>query len=339
MESIIRDALSGVGAETISNEDIRICVVGAGGAGCNTINRLAKVGIRGADLIALNTDAKHLNIVSPAAKRLLIGKAITKGLGAGGFPDIGRKSAEASKEEIARLLKDARLVFISFGLGGGTGTGSAPVVAEIAKNEGAIVVAVATYPFRLERARLKKADDGIREITKAADTLVLIDNNKLAEYAPNLPMEQAFMLADEITARAVRGIVETIKTPSLINLDFADVSAIMRGGGISMIAVGEGKGTERVKKTAQSTLNNVLLDVDYRGAKGVLLHLTGGPDMTLGEANELGELITEEVDPNANVIWGARLDNSFSGRIEAIAIFTNVSIAHTGEECERAEYM
>jgi len=181
-----------------------------------------------------------------------------------------------------------------------------------------------TYPFELERARLKKADDGIESLRKAVDTIIVIDNNRLVELVPNVPIEQAFNIADEITARAVRGITETITTPSLINIDFADVRAIMSGGGVSMIAVGEAKGTERVKDVVKNTLHHRLLDVDYTGATGVLLHLTGGSDMTLGEANQIGELLTEMVEPTANVIWGARLDSSYEGKIEAIAIFTGI---------------
>ncbi|NYZ75828.1 cell division protein FtsZ [Candidatus Micrarchaeota archaeon] len=325
MESIIQEALKEASNEVGSDLAVpRIVVMGVGGAGCNTVNRLAKVGIRGAELIAVNTDKKHLSIISESAKRVLIGQSITRGLGAGGYPEVALKAVEASRQELETILADTHLLFIAAGMGGGTGTGAAPAIADLAKQEGAIVVAIVTYPFELERARLKKAEVGIEALRRAADTIIVIDNNRLVEFFPNLPIDRAFNVADEITARAVRGITETITTPSLINIDFADVRAIMGGGGVSMIAVGEAKGTDRVQELVKNTLHHRLLDVDYRGATGVLLHLTGGGDMTLGEANQIGELLTEEVEPTANVIWGARLDASYEGRIEALAIFTGI---------------
>lgn len=325
MESIIQEALKETSNEVGSELSApRIVVMGVGGAGCNTINRLAKAGIRGAELIAVNTDRKHLSIISESAKRVLIGQNITRGLGAGGYPEVALKAVEASRQELEAILADTHLLFIAAGMGGGTGTGAAPAIADLAKQQGAIVVAMVTYPFELERARLKKAEAGIEALRRAADTIIVIDNNRLVEFFPNLPIDRAFNVADEITARAVRGITETITTPSLINIDFADVRAIMGGGGVSMIAVGEAKGTNRVQELVKNTLHHRLLDVDYRGATGVLLHLTGGGDMTLGEANQIGELLTEEVEPTANVIWGARLDASYEGRIEAIAIFTGI---------------
>ncbi len=325
MESIIQEALKESSSEVGGDLAIpRIVVMGVGGAGCNTINRLAKVGIKGAELIAVNTDKKHLSIISESAKRVLIGQSITRGLGAGGYPEVALKAVEASRQELETILADTHLLFIAAGMGGGTGTGAAPAIADLAKQQGAIVVAMVTYPFELERARLKKAEAGIEALRRAADTIIVIDNNRLVEFFPNLPIDRAFNVADEITARAVRGITETITTPSLINIDFADVRAIMGGGGVSMIAVGEAKGTDRVQELVRNTLHHRLLDVDYRGATGVLLHLTGGGDMTLGEANQIGELLTEEVEPTANVIWGARLDASYEGRIEAIAIFTGI---------------
>ena len=325
MESIIQEALKEASNEVGSDLAVpRIVVMGVGGAGCNTVNRLAKVGIRGAELIAVNTDKKHLSIISESAKRVLIGQSITRGLGAGGYPEVALKAVEASRQELETILADTHLLFIAAGMGGRTGTGAAPAIADLAKQEGAIVVAIVTYPFELERARLKKAEVGIEALRRAADTIIVIDNNRLVEFFPNLPIDRAFNVADEITARAVRGITETITTPSLINIDFADVRAIMGGGGVSMIAVGEAKGTDRVQELVKNTLHHRLLDVDYRGATGVLLHLTGGGDMTLGEANQIGELLTEEVEPTANVIWGARLDASYEGRIEALAIFTGI---------------
>ncbi len=192
------------------------------------------------------------------------------------------------------------------------------------KKAGAIVISIVTYPFALERARLERADKGLEELKANSDTIIVIDNNRLVQIVPNLPIDQAFAVADEIIARAVRGITETITTPSLVNLDFADVRAVMSNGGVSMIAVGEAKGPNRDKDVVSNTLNHALLDVDFTGASGVLLHVTGGPDMTLGECNSIGEALTDRVDPHATVIWGARIDPGFEGKIEAIAIFTGI---------------
>ncbi len=309
-------------------EQPKIVVVGTGGAGCNSINRLSKAGIKGAEMIAINTDRNHLSTISENVKKVLIGASITRGLGAGGYPEMGAKAADASRDALEKMLDKTDLMFITCGMGGGTGTGSAPVIAQIAKKVGSIVIAIVTYPFALERARLEKADAGLAALKAVADTIIVIDNNRLVQIVPNLPIDKAFAVADEIIARAVRGITETITTPSLVNLDFADVKAIMSNGGVSMIAVGESKGTDRVNDVVKNTLSNSLLDVDYTGATGVLLHITGGPDMTLGECNLIGEALTERVDRNATVIWGARLEHGFEGKIEAIAIFTGIKNAY-----------
>ena len=331
MEEIVKDALkttSRTEGKKIEGEDFfetpKIMVIGTGGGGCNSINRLAKAGIKGAELVAINTDRMHLTMISESVKKILIGASITRGLGAGGYPEVGAKAADVSREALERIMDHADLVFLTAGMGGGTGTGSAPILAELAHKQGAIVISIVTYPFSLERARLEKADQGIENLQSQTDTLIVIDNNRLVQIVPNLPIDQAFNVADEIIARAVRGITETITTPSLINLDFADVRAVMGNGGVSMIAVGEAKGTNRVNEVVENTLTNILLDIDFTGAGGVLLHITGGPDMTLGECNAIGEALTERVDPNATVIWGARVDPTFEGKIEAIAIFTGI---------------
>ncbi|MFH1107528.1 MAG: cell division protein FtsZ [Candidatus Micrarchaeota archaeon] len=326
MENIVADALRSTKARESEEyyDTPRIMVLGIGGAGCNSVNRLARAGIKGAELVAINTDKMHFSVISDSVKKVLIGSSITRGLGAGGYPEVGAKCADVSRDALEKMLAGADLIFITSGMGGGTGTGASPIIAEIAKKQGAIVISIVTYPFALERARLEKADAGIDALKAQADTIIVIDNNRLVQIVPNLPIDKAFNVADEIIARAVRGITETITTPSLINLDFADVRAIMSNGGVSMIAVGEAKGTSRTEDVVNNTLNNALLDVDYAGATGVLLHITGGPDMTLGECNKIGEALTEKVDPNASVIWGARLDPNFEGKIEAIAIFTGI---------------
>ncbi|MBN1941036.1 MAG: cell division protein FtsZ [Candidatus Diapherotrites archaeon] len=329
MKSILENTLNKNKIESepkmIDNSELNILVVGAGGGGCNTINRFASRGIKGAKLIAVNTDKQHLAIVNDSVTKILIGEGLTRGLGAGGYPEIGHKAAEVSKSKLEEALSGVDMLFLTAGMGGGTGTGSAPTIAKIAKEQGAIVISVVTYPFSLERARILKADEGIQKLSEIADTVIVIDNNRLVELVPNLPIRDAFKVADEVTARAVTGITETITQPSLINLDFADVKAIMGNRGLSMIAVGESKSVNKVDEVVKDTLHNTLLDVDISGASGALIHITGGPELTLGEANEIGERLTEQTDANATVIWGARIDPTYGSKIEAIAVFTGVS--------------
>ncbi len=326
-------------------ESLKIMVVGAGGAGCNAINRLAAMGVAGAQLVAVNTDRKHLTeVVTDDVTKLLIGKAVTRGLGAGGYPEMGAKAAEVSRSLLEETLADVDLLFLTAGMGGGTGSGAAPIVAEIAKDQGAIVIAMVTYPFALEKARLIKAEEAIEALRQATDTVVVIDNNRLVELVPNLPIDEAFRVADEVIARTVRGITETITQPSLIGVDFADVRSVMSNKGLSVIAVGESKGVDKVNEVVEDTLRNALLDVDIGGAKSVLIHITGGPDLTLGEANKIGELLTENIDPKAMVIWGARIDPTFENRLEVISIFTGVKspyikAGHDDVEDKRSSFM
>ncbi len=302
----------------------RIAVCGVGGGGSNTVQRLSRMGIKGASLIAINTDGKHLNTLDPNIRRILIGGSLTKGLGAGGFPEVANKAAQYSKNELESALQNYNLVFITAGMGGGTGTGASPVAAEVAKRGGAVVIGIVTFPFSLERVRIQVAKTGLEALRNNIDTLIVIDNQRLVDLYPNVAMEQAFKIADEVTARAVRGITETINTPSLINLDYADVRTVMGSGGLAMISVGEGKGAQKVDDVVRDTLKNKLLDVEYEGATNVLIHITGGEDLTLGEANEIGTKLTEMTAPNANVVWGARIDPAYNGKVEAIAIFTGV---------------
>jgi len=334
MESIIRSALgnresekaaSASESDTMDNESIKIAVIGVGGGGNNTLNRLLAAGVKGAELIAVNTDKQHLNVIDPRAKKILIGKSITRGLGAGGYPEVGAKAAEVERATLERELANTHLVFICAGMGGGTGTGAAPVIAEIAKNQGAITVAMVTYPFALERSRRMKADEGIAKLRKVVDSVIILDNNRLVELVPNLPINDAFAVADEILAKAISGLVWTITQPSLINIDFADVRAIMADGGVGFIAVGEGKGPDRVRGAAESVLKNRLLDVDFAGAKGALIHISGGRDLTLGDAIKAGEFISEKMDEEANVKWGARLLPNYDGKLEIVAIVTGVT--------------
>lgn len=302
----------------------KITVCGVGGGGSNTVQRMSRLGITGASLVALNTDAKHLNTMDSTIKRILVGGALTRGLGAGGFPEMGAKAADFSRNDIERAIEGSNLLFVTAGMGGGTGTGGAPVVARLAKEQGAIVVGIVTYPFALERVRLQVARKGIDELRKNCDTLIVIDNQRLVEVYRNLAIDQAFKVADEVASRAVKGITETINSPGLVNVDFADISTIMRNGGMAMISIGEGKGAGRVDEVVENTLRNKLLDVDYEGTTGIMIYILGGEDLTLGEVNQIASKLSEKSAPNANVIWGARIEKGYSGKVEVIAIFTGV---------------
>ncbi len=300
-----------------------IKIIGCGGAGNNTVSWLYNKGIEGAETILLNTDAQHLNARN-ADKKILVGKELTKGLGAGGFPEIGAQAVEESQHEVKKLLKDTDLLFVCAGLGGGTGTGSAPVVARMAKEMGAIVIGVVTMPFNVERARIDKAEWGLQLLREQCDSVIVIDNNRLVEIAGNLPLQQSFAVANELISTMIKGIVETIALPSLINLDFADVKAIMKMGGLCVMGIGESSSERRAEEAVNRALNNPLLDVDYNGAQGALIHITGGPDMTLEEANKAAEMITKTLNDDANVIWGARIEEDMKGKIRIMSIITGV---------------
>ena len=301
----------------------QIKIVGCGGAGNNTINRLYNIGVDGAETIAVNTDKQHLDVIK-ADKKILVGKSLTRGLGAGGFPEIGKRAAELARSTLQEVLKDADLVFITAGMGGGTGTGTAPIVAQVAKEQGAIVVGMVSTPFKVERARMVKAEEGIADLRAAADTVIVLDNNRLLEMVPNLPLEQAFSVMDQLISETVKGISETITRPSLINLDFADVKAIMNAGGIAVMLVGETKSQDKSDNVVRAALNHPLLAVDYRGATGALVHITGGPALTLREAENIAESLTYEMDSHANVIWGARIQKDYEGKVRVLAIMTGI---------------
>jgi len=304
----------------------KILVIGCGGAGNNAVSRLARYGLPGARTLAINTDNQQLSAARADAK-ILIGQRLTRGMGAGGDPDLGRRAAELAMPELEGILKDADLVFVLAGLGGGTGTGSAPVVARLARERGAIVVALVTTPFHLEKARVFAAEEGLELLRSHADTSIVMDNNRLLHCAPHLPLEDAFSFVDEIIADIVSGICETITQPSLINLDYADLCTIMRSGGASFMFVGEASMKSSPEKIVRAALKNPLLDVDYRGAGACLLHLTGGPDMTMKEAAAIAGALTQELDPKANVIWGARIRPDLAGKVRLLAIITGVKSA------------
>jgi cell division protein FtsZ len=304
----------------------RILIVGCGGAGNNTINRLYNIGVDGAETIALNTDKQHLDMIESDVK-VLVGLSITNGLGAGGDPEVGRRATELGLRTLETLLKDADLVFITAGMGGGTGTGAAPIVAQVAKAQGAIVVAMVSTPFNVERARLIKAEEGLEDLRKDADTVIVLDNNRLLDYVPNLPIDQAFSVMDQIISETVKGISETITQPSLINLDYADVRTIMNSGGVAAMLVGESQSKDKARDVVHEAFNHPLLEVDFRGAKGALIHITGGPDLTLKEAEDISKALTSQLDPNANVIWGARILKDYEGRVRVMSIVTGVQSA------------
>ena len=307
---------------TLGVPNPRILIVGCGGSGNNTLNRITHLGVEGAVTVAINTDKQHLDHTR-ALQKLLVGRHITRGLGAGGDPSTGRRCAEAGREMIRRIVTGADLVFIASGLGGGSGTGICPIVAEEAKAAGALVVGIVTTPFHVERRqRMSRALEGLESLRRTADAVLVLDNNRLLHYVPHLPLDEAFSIMDQLVAEIVKGIVETITLPSLINLDFADVRAIMANGGVTMMLYGESdRGPQEVVHEA---LNHPLLDVDISGATGVLIHVTGGRYMTLETAWQVVDLLTSKVSEDANVIWGARQDAGFGDTIKVMAIITGV---------------
>ena len=342
MQSVIQEALKHsenealyrqTACETEAIDDMvdfvgtpRITIVGCGGAGNNTSTRMYDIGIDGVDIIAINTDRQDLDECR-ADKKILVGKSITRGLGAGGDPEVGRRAAELARGTLTEMLTDADLVFVTAGMGGGTGTGVAPVVADIAKENGAIVVGMVSTPFHVERARTIKAEKGIQELSSAAHTVIALDNNRLLSYVPNLPMGHAFSVMDQLISETVKGISETITKPSLINLDYADIRTVMNCGGVAVMLFGESKTRDKSDDVVRGALNHPLLDVDYRGATGCLVHITGGPDLSLKEADEIASSLTYELSPHANVIWGARIEEEYEGTVRVMAVMTGVESA------------
>ena len=327
MDFIVQDALKTAEQQpelvkVVGQANIK--VMGVGGAGNNMVGWLHKKGVKGAQIMACNTDKQHLDI-TPADKKFMIGEDLTRGLGCGGFPERGAEAAKETMNEVKTSLTGADMVFVCAGMGGGTGTGAAPVVAKVAKDAESIVIGTVTMPFNIERARIDKAEFGLQQLRAVSDTVIVIDNNRLVQIAGNLPIEQAFAVANELIATMIKGIVETIAVPSLVNLDYADVKAIMTNGGVAAIGVGASDTNNRVEEAVNGALSNPLLDINYRGASGALIHVSGGPDMTLDEINKIGELVTETLDPDANVIWGARIAEDLKGKVTVMTIITGVT--------------
>jgi cell division protein FtsZ len=308
----------------LSKQRATIKVIGAGGGGNNTINRITEVGVKGAETIAVNTDAQDL-LYTTADRKILLGKDLTKGLGAGSIPKIGEEAARESEKEIKETVQNSDMVFITCGLGGGTGTGAAPVIAEIAKKMGALVVGIVTIPFSMEgKRRFENAIFGLEKLEQNVDTLIVIPNDKLLELAPDLPLHTAFKVADEILTSAVKGIAELVTKAGLVNLDFADIRAVMGNGGVALIGVGESDTENRAVEAVEKSINNPLLDVDITGANGALINVVGGPDMTLEEARRVVESVSEKLDEDARIIWGAQIYEDLTGIIRVMLIVTGV---------------
>jgi cell division protein FtsZ len=325
MDFLVKNALA---QEAPKQEEVdfgqaNIKVIGVGGAGNNMVSWLYKKGVRGAEVLACNSDKQHIDITE-ADKKFVIGKDVTRGLGCGGFPQKGAEAAQESLMQIKECLRNSDMVFVCAGMGGGTGTGAAPIVAGVAKETGAIVIGTVTMPFSIERARIDKAEFGLQQLRQVSDTVVVIDNNRLVQIAGNLPVQQAFAVANELIATMIKSIVETIAVPSLVNLDYADVKAIMTNGGVAAIGVGTSDTNNRVEEACRGALSNPLLDISYKGATGALIHVWGGPDLTLEEINRAGEIVTETMDEDANVIWGARVSEEMRGKLMIMTIVTGV---------------
>lgn len=301
-----------------------IKILGLGGAGCNTVDRLVDAGIMGAELYACNTDAQHLLTVRSPHK-LLLGRRTTKGLGAGAIPQVGEVAAKESGEEIKNFMAGSDMVFITCGLGGGTGTGSAHVVASIAKELGALTIAICTMPFRAEGVvRAQNAEYGLEKLRTFADTVITIPNDRLLDLVPRLPLVAAFKMADEVLLHAIKGITEVITRPGLVNLDFNDFKTIMKGGGVAMIGLGESDSEDRATDAIMKAINSPMLDVDIAGASGALVNVVGGNDMTVTEAERVAEIVHEKINPNAKIIWGAAVDPSLEHMIRVMLLVTGV---------------
>ena len=300
-----------------------IKVVGCGGGGGNALNRMVDCGVTGVDFIAVNTDVQALR-TSRAATMIQIGEKLTKGLGAGATPEIGKKAAEESREEIANALKGADLVFVTAGMGGGTGTGAAPVVAEIARDMGILTIAVVTKPFAFEgKTRMRKAEAGIDELKQRVDTLVVIPNERLLQVCPKgTSFKGAFNFADDVLRQGIQGISDLIAVPALINLDFADVKTIMQSRGMAHMGIGLGKGENRMVEAAKQAISSPMLETSIDGAKAVLINITGGSAIGILEVNEAASLIAQAADPEANIIFGAGIDETFDDEVRITVIAT-----------------
>ncbi len=323
--------------ELVPSSVAKIKVIGVGGGGCNAVNRMIASNVAGIEFWSINTDSQALTLAE-ANNRLQVGQKLTRGLGAGGNPAIGQKAAEESRDEIAASLEQADLVFITAGMGGGTGTGAAPVVAEVAKEVGALTVGVVTRPFTFEgKRRTNQADEGIAALQSRVDTLIIIPNDKLlAVISEQTPVQEAFRVADDILRQGVQGISDIITIPGLVNVDFADVRAVMADAGSALMGIGIGSGKSRAREAATAAISSPLLESSIDGAQGVVFNITGGSDLTLHEVNAAAEIIYEAVDPNANIIFGAVIDNNLQGEIRITVIATGFATAAQAPPVQQA---
>ncbi|MDP2947309.1 MAG: cell division protein FtsZ [Nanoarchaeota archaeon] len=310
--------------EILKSQTARIKVVGIGGGGNNTISRMREIGIKGGEIIAINTDAQDL-LYANADQKILIGRELSKGLGAGSNPRIGAEAAKEQEQDIRKKLSESDLVFVTCGLGGGTGSGAAPVVAELAKKQGALVIGVVTLPFTVEGAkRIENAMEALERMEGIVDTLIVIPNDKLLDLAPNLPLPTAFRVADEILTNAVKGITELITSSGLVNLDFADIKAVMSNGGVSLIGMGESSSGDRANEAVEKALNNPLLDVDIKNAQGALINVIGGTDLALEEYKTIVQKIGDQLSPDAKIISGAQISRDMEKSLKVMVIITGV---------------
>ncbi|MFH1608206.1 MAG: cell division protein FtsZ [archaeon] len=311
-------------AELLKKQVAKIKVIGVGGGGGNSLSRMRELGIKGGELIAINTDAQDL-LYANADHKILIGKELTQGLGAGSNPKIGAEAAKESESEIKKKIAGSDMIFITCGLGGGTGTGAAPVIAQLAKKQGALTIGIVTLPFTIEgRKRIENAMDGLERMESVVDTLIVIPNDKLLELAPDLPLHTAFKIADEILTNAVKGTTELVTASGLVNLDFADIKTVMVDGGVSLIGMGESDSANRALEAVEKAIQNPLLDVDISQATGALVNIIGGADMSLEECKGIIETVGDKLSPDAKLIWGAQIAEDMEKSIRVLLIVTGV---------------
>lgn len=319
---------------------LRISIMGCGGAGSNTLNRLSKTGVFGADLIAANTDAKHLLGIH-ANHKILLGRNSTRGLGAGSIPEVGEKAAMEAENDILHYIEKSKIVFVTAGMGGGTGTGSAPVVARLAQRKGALTIGVITMPFKAEgRIRMENAVRGLEHLKASCDTVAVIMNDRLLQLVPRLPLNAAFRVADELLMESIKGLTEIITKPGLVNVDYSDVITVMKDAGLSLIGMGEGDsqhdGSERVKIAVKQAIESPLLgSLDIRSAKGALVRVTGGDDLTVEEAETAAAMVNESISPRARQIWGCSIEPELNGKVRVMVVLTGIEdhqvFAHESE--------
>ncbi len=327
--------------ELLKKQSAKIKIIGVGGGGNNSLSRMREIGIKGGELIAINTDAQDL-LYANADQKILIGRELTQGLGAGSNPQIGQEAAKESSSEIKKKIAGSDMIFITCGLGGGTGTGAVPVIAQMAKKQGALTIAIVTLPFTIEgKKRIENAMNGLEKLESIVDTLIVIPNDKLLELAPDLPLQTAFKIADEVLTNAVKGVTELVTKTGLVNLDFADVKSVITDGGVSLIGMGESDSQNRAIEAVEKAIDNPLLDVDISNATGALVNVIGGPNMSLDEYKTIISEIGNRLSPDAKLIGGAQIADDMDKSIRVLLIVTGVKssqILGHGESIESVKH-